>query len=214
MATIKVVDVIERAREISQDKTNISWSNDEWLMWFNDAVLAVVNARPDSLINNGEISTVAGSKQSIPDDGIRFIDLVQNIDSGTPIRAISRRQLDDQVPAWHKKSGTEVHHFVFNPVDPKNFYIYPQPQVGHKLEIMYSIAPTSVEISDYEADTTVLPVDDVYLNPILDLMLYRAYSKDADYVENQQRAIAHQQAAYNALNIKSQSDGGVNNANS
>lgn len=214
MATVKVVDVIARAKEISQDKTDISWSSEEWLMWFNDAILAVVNARPDALIENTVFTTSSGSKQSIPANGIRFVDLIQNAGTGTPIRQIQRRQLDDQVPIWHKKTGDEVLHFVFNPIDPKHFYIYPQPTEGHELELMYSVAPVAVKIDNFNDDTNVLPIDDVYLNPILDLMLYRAYSKDADYAENLQRAQAHQQAAYNALNVKMQGDKGANGANS
>jgi hypothetical protein len=41
---------------------------------------------------------------------------------------------------------------------------------------------------------------------MLDYMLYRAYSKDAEYAANAQRAVAHFQAFQNALGVKSQTE--------
>lgn len=213
MATIKVVSVIERAMELSQDKTQVSWSKSEWLNWFNDAVLAVANARPDALSKNTTFNITTGSKQKLPDDGLSWLKVIRNFSTGKPVREIQRRQLDDQVDSWHNRTGANVDHYAKDPLDPKHIYIYPQPTAGHQLEVIYAVAPTAIEISDFDSDSQVLPVDDVYLNPILDLMLYRAYSKDAEYAGNMNRAMTHQQAAYNALNVKTQADAGVANAN-
>ena len=38
-------------------------------------------------------------------------------------------------------------------------------------------------------------LDDIYINPIIDFMLYRCFSKDAEYAANSNRAAGH----YNAF---------------
>jgi len=50
------------------------------------------------------------------------------------------------------------------------------------------------------ATTTTINLDDTYANPLLDYMLYRAYSKDAEQAGNAQRAMAHYQAMADAIN--------------
>ncbi|MCK7581011.1 MAG: hypothetical protein MZV65_38935 [Chromatiales bacterium] len=53
---------------------------------------------------------------------------------------------------------------------------------------------------------TPIKLDDIYANAILDYVLYRAYSKDAEYAANAQRAALHYQAFTNALGVKTQVD--------
>lgn len=207
MATIKVVDVIRRAERIIQDTTNTRWPKSEWLDWYNDANLAVVNIRPDAHVVNGVISlTPDSSKQTIESDGLKLIDVLSNTSSGKVIRKIERRQLDDQVEGWHKTAGTDVQHYVYDDRDPKNFYIFPQPSVAHDVNYIYATAPVQVTISDFDTDSQIMNLDDSYLNVILDFMLSRAYSKDADYAENAQRSQMHLNQFLQALGSKTKAD--------
>ena len=63
-----------------------------------------------------------------------------------------------------------------------------------------------LSFSNFGTDTTVLSVDDVYANAILDYVLYRSYQKDSEYAGNSQRAIMHYQGFTNSLGIKTQAD--------
>ena len=58
-------------------------------------------------------------------------------------------------------------------------------------------------------DTTVILLDDIYLSPITDWILYRAYSKDAEYGANEARAVASYQAFNAAIGVKTQADAAV-----
>jgi len=48
---------------------------------------------------------------------------------------------------------------------------------------------------------TTINIDDIYANALVDYMLYRAYSKDAEYAGNAQRAVAHYTAFSNSLGV-------------
>lgn len=215
MATIKIIDVIAQAETIIQDKTNTRWPKSEWLDWFNGAVLAVIGLRPDASIANKALNTVGGSSlQTLEGDGLKLIDVIRNEVSGKQIRRIDKRMLDDQVDAWYSKTGNDIDHYVYDDRDPKSFWIYPTPATPHSIRVIYAQAPTASVIANFESDTQVLPIDDSYMNPILDFMMYRAYSKDADYASNAQRAQGHLQVFQMALGAKTQSDAGISASNS
>ena len=62
-------------------------------------------------------------------------------------------------------------------------------------------------------DATVINLDDIYANVILDYLLYRAYSKDADYAANGQRAINHLNSFNSSLGAKTTIDAATAPAN-
>ncbi len=191
MATTKVVDVIARATTLLQDTTNTRWTKEELLNWFNDAQLAIVNRRPDTHVKNEEFQCIKGTKQTIPNDGLRLMHVVRN-KGGVAIRPIDMRVLDDQLPMWHEEvDSSYVEHYAYDLADPKTFYVYPAPAANVAIDIVYTVAPEQITINDFKTDTKTITLDDSYLNPIIDWMLYRAYSKDADYAANAQRAQMH-----------------------
>jgi hypothetical protein len=208
MATIKVVDVLDRASIILQDSsTNVRYPKEELLKFFNDAQKEVVLHRPDANMVNEDFDCVVGSKQSLPAAGLRLVDVVRNKD-GRAITQIDRRVLDQTLPDWHEVvAGTnKIEHFIYDSSAPKIFYVYPKATADFDLEIVYSAAPADIAISNFGTDTTVLSVDDVYANAILDYVLYRSYQKDSEYAGNSQRAIMHYQGFTNSLGIKTQAD--------
>lgn len=211
MATIKVVKLLKRAQKIAVDETEIGWDLDEWLDCFNEAVIAVANARIDTTAATVPYSTIAGSKQQIPADGIRFITLTRNIATGMPVRRVERRQLDDRNIPWHNKSGDKVNHFVHDPLDPKTFYIYPQPEAGHQVELVYQKSPSFIEIADFDTDSQVLPMDDIYFNALLYFTLARGYMKDDESTGNLNLSAQYESRGFNELGIKSKADSGVIN---
>ena len=209
MSTITVKSTLDRVNTVLVDTTQTRWPYEELVVWFNDAVLAVINRRPDANIQNTEFTlAVNSSKQVLPDNGLRWIELMYNVTSGTPIRKTPRRQLDDQIPAWHKKTGAEPKQYVFDERDPKVIYVYPQVTTQTSVLACYSVTPIEVELANIETDT--LPIDDNYINALVDYILYRAYSKDADYASNGQRAMNHYQAFSNELGDKFQVDAAYN----
>ena len=211
MSTRKVIDAIAQVRTTLVDTTGTRWPDLELLNGYNNAVLAVVNLRPDASTKNISFTTEAGkSKQVLPSDGLRWMDIVYDVASGNPIRKTDRTTLDDQIPNWHNSVGNRVTNWVFDERDPKTAYVYPQPADAVDIQIIYSVAPSAVNITDFENDTTTISIDDSYFNAIKEYMLYEAYSKDADYASNASRAAAHYNKFERTLGNKSGVDKDAN----
>ena len=208
MADTKVIDILDRAAIILQDNTNVRFPNSELLKFFNDAQKEVVLHRPDATMVNTTFACATGSKQTLPTQALRLIEVVRNV-GGRAVTQVERRILDETLPNWHETTaGTnKIEHYVYDPADPKNFYVYPKGASGtHSLEVVYSSAPAEISISNFDTDTTVISLDDVYSNCILDYVLYRSYQKDSEFAGNAQRAMMHYQSFANALGVKTQAD--------
>lgn len=208
MATTKVRDILDRAAIILQDNTNVRFPNDELLKFFNDAQKEVVLHRPDAKMVNTSFDCVSGSKQTLPSAALRLIEVVRNV-GGRAVTQVQKRILDETLPNWHESvaGANKIEHFIYDPADPKNFYVYPKGAVGtHSLEIVYSSSPSEISISNFETDVQVISIDDVYSNCLLDYVLYRSYQKDSEFAGNASRAMMHYQSFANALGVKTQAD--------
>jgi hypothetical protein len=208
--TIPAQSIIRRAVETLQDTTSIRWPVNELVRYLNDGQREVVLYRPDSMVTNATITCLAGSKQAIPTNGAKLIEVVRNAAAGTSkkaVRMVNREILDAQTPGWHNLTGVnEVLHFMYDPRDPRTFYVYPPATTSAQLDIVYAAYPTDItEPADgslYTAVTGNISLPDIYGNALLDFILYRAYSKDSDYAGNAQRAQAHYAAFANTLGIE------------
>lgn len=208
MATIKVIDVLDRASILLQDATHTRFPNAELLKFFNDAQREIVLQRPDANMINENQSLATGSKQSLPSNGLRLIDIVRN-QNGRSITQVDRKILDESLPNWHESTAgvNKIENYIYDGSDPKNYYVYPKAVSGtHTIEIIYSKSPTDVTISDFTNDTQTITLDDIYANTILDYMMYRAYQKDAEFAGNTQKAMMHYQSFSNSIGVKTQAD--------
>lgn len=208
MPTAKVVDILDRASIILQDNSNVRFPNAELLKFFNDAQKEVVLHRPDANMVNTSHALADGSKQTLPSGAQRLVRVVRNT-NGRAVTQVDRQTLDETLPDWHETvAGTNgIEHYIYDAADPKNYYVYPKGASGtHSLEIIYSATPSEISISNFSTDTTVISLDDIYTNCLLDYILYRAYQKDSQYAGNAQRAMMHYQGFATAIGIKTQSD--------
>jgi hypothetical protein len=214
MATITGQNIVNRAAIVLQDTTGVRWpQTDELLLWLNDGQREIVLRKPDAYAQNAVVALVAGTKQSIPATGIQLLDVIRNMGTGgeTPGRAITRIDreiLDEQRPNWHSETASaETKHYMFDSRDPKHFYVYPpQHATPGRVEMVYASSPT-----DLAALASTITLDDIYSGVLLDYILYRAYSKDADLTPSApQRAISHYNAFLASLDAKGQIDQSYN----
>ena len=203
MATITAQQIIDKVEIILQDSTNVRWAESELLGWLNDGQREIVLLRPESYAKNESKQMTAGTKQALPATGVMLIDVVRNMGvngstAGNAVRVVTREIMDSQNPAWHAETpAAAIKHFMFDPRDPKNFYVYPPSDGTTYIEIVYAAAPT-----DVNAVGNTITLDDIYMGPLIDYILYRAYSKDAEFAANATLASAHYQMFTNALTAK------------
>lgn len=209
MATVKVIDLIDRAEEILQDVTNTRWSQQTLLDYLNDAQREIVLYRPDANPVNASFTLAAdSSKQTLPAAALRLMKVYKNLSPNkSSIAAIDRAVLDDKIENWYEATGTAVEYYVYDGLDPKIFYVYPHTTASNAtVELVYSSLPSEITISNFSTATDVIGLDDIYANAILDYMLYRAYLKDTEFAGDMQKAGSFLATFQNSLGVKNQVD--------
>jgi len=207
MPTILASAIIGRCQILAQDTSAIRWTMPEWLMWLNDGQREVAIIKPSAFTKIGNVTLVAGTRQSLPADGVEFIEYIRSMGVGGTIpgsvaRKVQRRLMDSQTPNWHSVSATAAPtHYIFDPLAPKTFYVYPPSLGTTQSEILYGASPP-----DVTAVSNVISLDDVYANVLLDYMLYRAYGKDNEFVGNAERSVLYRKAFETSLGLKQQAD--------
>jgi hypothetical protein len=217
MASVKIADVLNRVELILQDDTNVRWTAAELLGWANDAYREIVLARPDVNTLSGTFTCAEGTRQVLTtgfSSALRLIDVVCNkaaTSAKGAVRLISRKILDDQRRNWHDLAAksVDIEYYMFDPRLPKEFQVYPPATTAAQLEVLYASVPTGHTVSGQAVPDEVIKIDDSYANCMVDYVLYRAYSKDAEYAANSQRAMAHLQAMQASLGVKTQADQAV-----
>lgn len=207
MPTITAQSIIDDAQLILQDTTAIRWSVAELLGWLNNGQREIAIIKPSAYTKVGVVPLVAGTKQSLPTDGLVFVDYLCHLGvsgtvRGATARLVSRRLMDSQNPGWHSATATAAPlHIVFEPFLPKTFYCYPPSTGGTSAEVMYGASPP-----DVAAVGNTISLDDVYANALIDYILYRAYSKDSEFVGNAERSLLYRKSFESTMGLKAQSD--------
>ena len=207
---IAAQSIIRRAVETLQDTTSVRWPVNELVRYLNDGQREIVLYRPDSMVTNATMTCVEGTKQSLPSNGAKLIEVVRNsaaTSAKKSVRMINREILDAQTPGWHNITGSvDILHFMYDPRDPKTFYVYPPATTSAQLDIVYAAYPTDItEPADgalYTAVTGNISLPDIYGNALLEYVLYRCFMKDSEYAGNVQRAQAHYAAFANTIGIE------------
>jgi hypothetical protein len=202
---MKVSDLITRARLLlnDEDLNQYRWQDSELIAWTNDAQRAVATLRPDSCPDTKVVALAAGTKQTIPSDNFRLLDVIRNVEAddvtpGRSINIIDRDTLDRFDPYWHKaKAKPEARHFTYDERTPTVYFVYPPAVGGTKVEAVFSKYPDKVE--DLEDD---LELAETYFDATLNYVLFRAYSKDTEFTSNPQVAGAYLASFNNMMGIK------------
>jgi len=219
MGSILASTIISRAAGMLHDISFDRWSSADLLSYLNDGQIAVCNIKPDAYVVNIAYQLSAGTKQSIPDGssnfqdpnsntieaGIMLLDIVRNMgtDGLTPgniITLVEMEQLDLARSGWHNVTASPtVVHYMFRESDPKRFYVYPKQPVSNMgwIEIVMGAVPGNIPNIN-----TVITLDDIYFNPLLDFLLYRAYMRDDDSSADKDLALVYYQQFERALLTK------------
>lgn len=178
--TFPATDIATRAGDILQDASATRWTSNELLRWINDGQNEIVKVVPRANTLTENITCVAGARQTIPATSVRLMLVSRNMgdDGNTPGKAITlipRRELEAFRPNWQNDAAkSKTDHFMFDERDAKVFWVYP-PANTQKIEVVTSVMPVPLtSLSD------TVGVDDEFKSPMLDYVLYRAFSKETE----------------------------------
>lgn len=196
-------DIIEKAQIVLHDTTSIRWLPEELLGWYNDGRIELVNMRPDAnAVTETVTPTASTAMQSIPDDAVQLLDIIGNNSSSSSrgVSLVDRVLLDAQVPDWRVSTeDEEIIHYCYDEMNPRVYWLYPRPSSASRLLMVYAKEPDAVT----SASATTDELDAVYAPALLNYVLYRAYSKDADYASNHSRMTEAYNAFQTCLGLRS-----------
>lgn len=221
----KARDIMARAGVLLNDEEHVRWRLPELADWINEAVRAIILAKPSAHSESRIVQLAAGTLQALPTEGadtpLALVRLVRNVrsteppfDSGRIITPVARDTLDATEPYWHERGYTpfrkEVRHYVYDEANPLEFYVYPGNDGTGYVEMVLATCPPPLTApsapDDPEAWTADVGLPEPYSVPILDYVLFRAQSKDDDS-GNAGRAMTHFQMFAQAIGLKIQVEG-------
>lgn len=188
--SVTAKDIIDRAVIQLLDLKAIRWTRAELLRWVGDGQRQIVIYAPSATATTETVKLAIGTRQQLPENGWLLLDVYRNVKDGKPpkygrvVRLISRSLIDRFNPNWHADlERTEVTNYLYDVQDPTTYWVYPPNNGEGRLEINYSAQPVQLTREDEE-----LEVQDIYANAVLDYVMFRACSKDAEYAPGLQLA--------------------------
>lgn len=207
MGTVTAKTIIDKASIQLIDLTNIRWTRAELLAWLNDGLRQIVTIQPSASSTTVSKQLAAGTRQYIPTDGWLLLSVYRNMGTngttpGRIIRIISREILDSFNPYWNTDTATaEVRNYMYTDQDQLAFYVYPPNTGTQYIELNYSVQPV-----DLTLETQPIPIFDVFQSALVDYILYRACSKDAEYAPGVALSQSYMATFVAAIQGKNQSE--------
>lgn len=175
-----VNDVITEVRRlISDTRVPYRYSDSELVGYVNQTLKRISVMRPDLFSKIVEMPCTAGQVlQSIPDDGIRLIE-VYSVVGGKALTEVDREALDQMYPQWANDTAKAAQNWMRHPRNASKFFIYPKAPVGQVLSVEYSQTPAVYGLGD-----TVELLADAYFPTVVDGTIFLAESIDNEHVNS------------------------------
>lgn len=172
MATT-ALQIMTRAGYILNDQAMTTWTDTELLAHINEAILETINVRPDSASVTETVTLAAGTRQTLPAGGIRFIALDRNA-SGQGIIEEQLAKIQRNNPGWASTpASATIRAYMFSPASPKEYLVFPPSNGAASVVLRYAKQPAALT-----SNNDTLPLDDVYAGAILNYVLHRATMKE------------------------------------
>jgi hypothetical protein len=203
MGTITAQSIINKASTLLLDTSNVRWTRAELLGWLNDGQRQIVTMSPSATNKVAVMKLVAGTRQNIPSDGWTLLNVIRYMGTdgtrpGRAVRITSQQLLDSYNPNWHSSTPSVVpQSYVFDQQDQTAFYVYPPNTGNGYVQLNYSPEP-----ADLTSESQPIVVRDIFQTALLDYILYRACSKDAEYAPGLQLAMGYLQTFNLAMGVK------------
>ena len=194
MATTVGNIIEDRVRVLLRDIDDggISHKDEELISWINEGQAEIARIRPEASSATMNVALIAGVHQTIPDGSTLLLEVVANVDMpggelNRIVRSVDRDTLDKEDVNWPLAPSADlIKRFVVSATDPRSFYVYP-PHTGNSakgIKIVVGQAPDEVT-----AMTDVIGLPSIYSAPLANYVLYRAFLKQLESPEAQQRSI-------------------------
>lgn len=208
--------VLKRANTILQDTGAVRWTAIELRDWLNEAMRAVISMKPNARSGTVNLTLAAGTRQVLPAEYTLLSQVLYNIEpNNQPGRAIrtlvNRTMMDAQLPGWNNPQtlpySTVIHMVLQDPMTPREYFTVPGAMAGARIAAIVGMYAEDVPMPsgagmnmlDLDSYTSTVQMEDQYQTILLDLVLFRAFSKDSGSPDAAQRSSNHLTLATNQL---------------
>lgn len=196
-----IVDAADLYGDTAYDRITVA----TWIKYLNASIRALILVRPDAGAETDNIQLVAGILQTLPSTSLRLLDITRNMGAdgltvGKIITPADRKHIDYSNLLWPAATGdTEIDNFSYDKENPRIFYVTPpvSATINVYVEMQVSQLPTAVT-----AIGDALGVNDLFFEPLVQYMLYKAFIADDEGVEFQ-KATMYMQNFFNLLQVES-----------
>lgn len=193
-------ELMEMIKSLLLDPDDAVWSVDMKKAIINEAMSTIVLLRPDATAKIVDYQLQPNSpKQKIPDGGVRFLDLVRNI-NGRAVVEFNRKDLGKIVPSWTTIKGDSIEYYMFEEENPLHFWVFPVPDRPVSVELVYSRPH-----KPFVDDTSDIGLPDIFTAPIIEYAMYRCLNMNSAG-QNFQKAAFHLSSFYSSMGKKNESD--------
>lgn len=197
-------DYIVEAADLYGDTSYERISSATWIKHLNAAIRALILVRPDAGSVTESVQLAAGIKQDKPTAALRILDITRNmgtdgLTTGKVITPCSRKNIDFSNLLWSQATGeTAIDNYSYDSNAPDVFYVTPpvSSTTNVYVEMISSQLPTACTTTGSDPG-----VNDLFFEPIVQFMLYKAFVKD-DEGQEFQKAIAYLQTFFNLLQVE------------
>lgn len=181
------------------DTGQILWTNNILFKYVTEAQNAIILLGADANITQVDFTLLQDAMQTIPDGGVRFLDILRNIGGG-PVRKIGKKVMDEVLPGWMiEETAAGIEHYMIEEERPTIFWVYPTPSTDvQKISLSYAKTVSLITTVD---DAITLP--DIYLPAIKEYVLWRCFSMENEAMAAS-LAASHLQNFYTLLGKKYQ----------
>lgn len=182
--------LVESAAGLLHDKEAVRWTARDHVLALNMAQRELVRIRPDQKSTVVQVDLVEGFRQYIPDNAFAFIGVPNNATGRMRrVSKIDEMQLDSIDQDWRSRTKVlEIVHFLHDLRDPREYWVYPPAKSGAKVDLSIAKAPIDIPLPAEgvlpSAVAGVIDLADVWSEALLSFMLFKAYSKDAEFGGN------------------------------
>jgi len=201
MATT-VRSILNRAAALLNDEEHVRWEESELLEWLNDGQRAVAKGpATDVYVLRDNVTAVAGTVQALPDNGIRLVDVIKDVSSGSAIQQSDYAIVDALSSTWRVASVGAAENFFYDERNPKEFEVFPPQGGGELIEVVYNAKPGDASVGGN------IIISDMYADSLIDYVVYRGFSKDTEDASAElSRATAFYKAFLLGIGYKEASD--------
>lgn len=169
--------IITSLRSILLDPSpGVTWNDARLLALLNEGERAIVGVKHEAYPVRSGLSLVAGTKQSLPADGVALMEVYENTVSGRRV-TLTDRALQDAAATFFPAATpeTDVQHYMKDDRDPTRFDVVPPNDGNGSVQALYGAVPTPIASTGANIN---LP--DFYEAALKAFVLSQCYAENTD----------------------------------